>query len=73
MYNTDMNNTDMYNIKSKNMLLKIKSIQIYCFQKKISASCSSFLVRYNRICKSFNFPELRVHYAMYKHTDTWIV
>lgn len=60
----------MYNSKSKNTLLKIKFIQIYCFPEKSQLSAFPFFVRYNKFYKYLNFPELRVHYTKYKYTDT---
>jgi len=65
-----MYNIDMCNIKSKNMLLKMKSIQIYCYPENSELSAFPFFLRYNEICKSLNFSGLKVHNTKYKHTDT---
>lgn len=51
-----MYNIDMYNIKSKNMLLKIKSNQIYSSPENFELSAFSFFLSYSKIRKSLNFP-----------------
>lgn len=62
MYNT------MYKIKSKKICcLKLYLFKYIVFQKNLSFLLFLF-VRYNKICKSLNFPELRVHYTKYKNT-----
>lgn len=59
----------MYSIRSKTMLLKMKSIQIHSFPKNFELSAFPFSLGYKKISKSLNFPGLRVHNAKYEHTD----
>lgn len=68
-----MYNTDMYNIKSKNMLLKIKSIQIYSFPEKSQLSAFPFSSGTKKILSHSIFLCWESIIQKYKHADTWII